>query len=137
MGNNVYVCDKLYLSNHWTEFNLAVLIFFRFVLRMMRQKKNLDLFAFLGLFGPCSQFSFSFFFFNLFVFQIFNDIKNFIYIMHLQSDVKTFNFTTFWIQSCWYEVKIWHFWVVFDIFEFLVSMCVTSCIFPTTGQNSI
>ena len=72
--------------------------FFRFVFWICRVKKKIGPFC---LFGPFwaifSILSFFFLIFDLFFFQMFNDVKNFSYTMHSKGDVKTFNLTTFWI----------------------------------------
>ena len=103
-----YVCRKLYLSNHWTEFILAMLIFFvlfrrlfawkkvwtflPFYLAMLiffalfrwlfAWKKNLGLFDFLGIFGLFYLFSIFFFLiFDLFSFSNFLTISKILAIL--------------------------------------------------------
>ena len=45
------MCDKLYLSNHWTEFNFCNAYCFRFVLRIVHLKKKYGPFWFFGPFS--------------------------------------------------------------------------------------
>ena len=69
---NVYVCDNLYLSNHWTEFNLAMLIFL-VVLRADRLEKNFAFLLFWAFLGHLPYFPLIFVFF--FVFQLWYAFK--------------------------------------------------------------
>ena len=82
-----FACHQRFLPNHWTKFNLAMLIFFCFLMRITRLKKNFSTFAILGLFGPFFRFSFffNFRFFLFFKYLLMSQILSIIFIWKKRS----------------------------------------------------